>query len=137
MKRHRFIYLLFFLTYLNKEVKSQSSDTVFIRAKVESVDTIDYYVVIKAISKKDSRRITILSPLDERNEFIAKYKDSDTVNAGCSFDFILKTTNRIKNSEGSYFFISLRKFDYGGKPFLEAGELPYLALNMYRFQIYY
>lgn len=116
--------------------KSQNSDTLFVKAKVESIDTIDYYVVIKALSKS-KKKVTILSPIDVKNSFAERLKDSCHVKVGCSYDFVLQETSRIKNGKDSYLFISLRKFDYNGKPFLDAGELPYIALNMHKSDIYY
>lgn len=134
MKKYLICSLIISITFI-KMAKSQNSDTLFVKAKVESIDTIDYYVVVKAVSK-DKKKVTILSPIDAKNSFSQKLKDSCIVKVGCSYDFVLQVTSRIKNGEGSYLFISLRKFDYNGKPFLDAGELPYTALNMYKFDIY-
>jgi len=112
-------------------VKAQSDSKFFINAKIERIDTIDYYVVIKAISKNKGR-VTILSSTDVKSPFSEKSKDSCSVKVGCSYNFIVQTMGKIKNGSDSYLFVSLRKFDYNGKSFLEAGELPYEALNMYK-----
>jgi hypothetical protein len=116
--------------------KSQNNDTLFVKAKILNIDTIDYYVVIRAVSE-DKKKMTILSPIDVKNPLIEKFKHSCSVKVGCNYDFTLQVTSRIKNGEGSHLFISLRKFDYNGKHFLDEGELPYTALNMYRFDIYH
>ena len=129
-----FCLFAFFSAFKQRSVKSQNVDTLFFKSKVEEIDSIDYYVVIRVIVNE--KRITILSPLDEKSRCIEKYKDSSIIKVGCNYSFVLQQTSRIKNSEGTYFFLPLKKFDYGNKHLLDAGELPYLALNMYGFKIY-
>lgn len=135
MRRCLIFFFIFLIAFMNM-TKAQNNDTLFVKAKIEQVDTIGYYVVIRALSE-DKKKMTILSSLDEKNSFVEKFNHSCSVKVGCNYNFVLQTTTRIKNGEGSYLFISLRKFDYNGKHFLDAGELPYLALNMYKFDVYH
>lgn len=135
MRKYLICLLVISIVFI-KVAKSQNNDTLFIKAKIENIDTIDYYLVIQAVIE-DKKKITILSPVDVKNSFIKNFKHSCSVKIGCNYSFVLQSTSKIKNGEGSYLFISLRKFDYNGKHFLDEGELPYTALNMYKFDIYH
>jgi hypothetical protein len=120
---------------LSNDAKSQRSDTLFYNARVVEIDTIDYYVIVRALSNE--KRMTILSPLDEKNKFIEKCTDSSIIKAGVDYRFVLLQTARIKGRDGNYFLLPLKNLYYGSKHLLNAGELPYLALNMYGFKVYH
>lgn len=120
---------------LSNNSKSQSVDTLFYNARVVEIDTIDYYVIVRALSNE--QRMTILSPLDKKNKFIEKCTDSGIIKAGFEYRFILMQTARIKGPDGNYLLLPLKNIYYGSKHLLKAGELPYLALNMYGFKIYH
>jgi hypothetical protein len=103
-----------------------------INAKVSKIDTIDYYIVVKARALKSLRRYTILSPVDEKSQMVLDRKDSCRVTVGAVYSFVLQPTNRIKNGEESYFLVNLKRFYYGNLKLLDEGEVPYIALNMYK-----
>lgn len=127
--------LLLALIVSIKAAKCQNNDTLFIKAKIESIDSVGYYIVIRVISE-EKKKVTILSPIDAKNSFIKNLKHRCVIKVGCNYNFILQIASRIKTGEGNYLFVSLKSFDFNGKHFLDAGELPYAALNMYRFDIY-
>lgn len=133
--KKQLIYSFSFLMAFFSLVKSQNNDTLFIKTKVESIDALDYYIVIHAVSE-DNKKLTILSSADDKNSIIENFKCYEKLDVGNEYNFILQKVTRIKNGKNSYLFISLKKFDYNGKPFLDDGELPFLALNTYQYDIY-
>lgn len=135
MKEAVIIYFLVCVFAFHREAKAQSTDTLYVHAKINKIEKIDYYIVIKATGK-NGMRFTILAPLDERNRLTYNKKDSCIIKEGCNYSFALQVTNTIKNGKESYLLINLRKFYYGAMLLLDEGELPYIAINMYKDTIY-
>ncbi|HEY4194812.1 MAG TPA: hypothetical protein VGM63_04710 [Mucilaginibacter sp.] len=113
-----------------------AADTILIKAKVLKIDTVGYYFVIHAEQNKHTN-VTIFSSLDEKNKLIDKYSDSTSIQLNDTYTFLLVGLSQIKIDSGAYMFNNLRGFLYNNKRLLEADEMPYLALNMYKFKIYF
>ena len=118
--------ILFFL--LGLSVKSQ--DTLQIKGKVLSIDTSVYYVIIKVKVQDTCSQLVVLSPkINISTKKNAKSGCSE-IKIGNSYLFSLKGLSIIKAENGRNLILDLRKFNYYNIFSLNAGEVPYQALNM-------
>ncbi|MFT3824226.1 MAG: hypothetical protein QM731_09910 [Chitinophagaceae bacterium] len=107
-------------------------DTSYVTAKIVRIDTIKYYVVIRVQTDKEPKQMTVLSPFDEKDEIIADKHDCVLVTTGKKYSFKLAPTSKIKIAKDKYLLISFKKYYSGDLLLLEEGEIPYVALNMYK-----
>lgn len=112
---------------------SRGQELIKITAKVDSFFSINYYVVIKAHNA--DRKFTILSKTYEKNG-LTKYRYSCLIRKGKRYTFILQQTSVIKVSTDANMLINLRSFNIGDRHFLDNGELPYMALNMFNTRLF-
>ncbi|MFZ1798911.1 MAG: hypothetical protein WAU24_03525 [Chitinophagaceae bacterium] len=107
----------------------ESQDTLNVRGKILSIDTIRFYMIIKIKSCDTTHPIKIvLSPRDSPVT-IANSEFKDVV-IGNFYSFKLLGIYIIKGEDGNNIILNLRKFNYYDIFTLEKGEVPYLALNM-------
>lgn len=127
MKWCKIIFLLIFLLILASRVKSQ--DTLKIKGKILSIDTIRFYMVIKIKTCDTLHSIKIvLSPRDSlRTIANSNYEE---VIVGNFYSFKLLGIYIIRGEDGHNIILNLRKFNYYNIFSLDDGEVPYLALNM-------
>ena len=135
------VYLVLFLAVclsflISEKAGAQNSDTVSISAKVLRIDTIDYYVVLRIRPEGKAIPITVLSPLKERSKTLMGSTDSVMVKVGKRYSFYLVPTMYLKFKEDLYRTVSLKKFYYGSLLLLNEDEVPYIALNMYRYFLF-
>lgn len=126
-----------FLTLCFLKSLGETRDSSIVKARVRKIIYSDYYVVIKATKIGDNKELTILSIRNERNKTVSACRDSIEIKKGKIYEFSIEPTNRIKNGTNNYMIINLRRFYYGKLLLLEAGELPYIALNMFNNKLFY
>lgn len=116
---------------------AQHIDTLHIKAKVVRIDKIKFYTVIRAKLDTSDKLITVLSPLDEKNNVVIGKKNSTLIRVGKTYNFDLINTLKIKVSKQRYLLLHYQKFYYGPLLLLEEGEIPYLGLNTYKSKLFY
>lgn len=115
---------------------SKAQQQKAISATIVSIDKIDYYYLIKAISNKNDSIYTILSKTYEKNDFIKGKDIFFTVKIGCKYDFILQPTYTMKSGEDEIEYLHLEEFRIGNIIVVKNHEVPYVALNMFELYLY-
>ncbi len=133
----KFLILLFWGTiFFTKSALAKTGDTLVIKATVTETYSIDYYVVVKA-KNENGQKYTILSSLEAKTQLTNENCNNYKVKVGEGYTFVITKTPIMKSASGNNMFLPLGGFDYNGRQLLEKGELPYKALNMYKFMIFY
>lgn len=124
-----FTFGLLFQAYL-----AVSQDTINVKGKVLSIDTMRFYMVIK-IKTCDSigSSKVILSKRESNLEIIGKNQE---IIVGNIYLFKLLGISIFKADDGHNIILNLRRYSYSNKFSLEFGEFPYLAINMSGTKIY-
>jgi hypothetical protein len=117
------------------EAKSQGKPR-FVKAKIDKIDTTDYYIVIRATLTGGKDHMIILSPMDERSNFCDVSKDSTIVKQNSSYRFYVEELTKIKSGEDCSFLLHFQNVFWGNVLLVEQGKLAYIALNMYKNKIY-
>src|SRR5882762_1829486 len=94
--------------------------------KILSIDSINYYFVLKCISMRDKDTVIILSHKE------ATVKRGKLVRVGNSYFLSLNATSTIKVGDGDKDIITLplRKFYIDGKLICTGRRLPYFSENL-------
>ena len=127
MKRCEILFTLILMLLLASRAESQ--DTLNVRGKILSIDTIRFYMVIKIKSCDTAHKIKIVLSPRESPGTIANSNFKDVV-IGNFYYFKLLGTYIIKGEDGKNIILNLRKFNYNDIFSLDNGEVPYLAFNM-------
>lgn len=115
--------------------RAESQDTLNVRGKILSIDTIRFYMVIKIKSCDTTHKIKIVLSPRESPGTIANSHFKDVV-IGNFYSFKLLGIYVIKGDDGNNIILNLRKFNYYDVFSLDNGEVPYLAFNMYNRKIW-
>jgi hypothetical protein len=108
-----------------------------VAAVVNRVDTTACYVVLKATAVADGHRYTVLSPRTGTVLRTPSGSSPARIVLGGRYTFRLQATALMQVSPaGPPLFLNLRSFNIGSIHIVDAGELPYLALNMRGFNIH-
>jgi hypothetical protein len=130
------ILLLWVPIFFIKSAYAKTGDTLVIKATVMETYPIDYYIVVKA-KDENGRKYTILSPFRIETPLTNENSNNYKVKVGKPYTFVITKTAIMKGASGSNMFLRLGGFDYNGRELLEKGELPYNALNMCKYRVFY
>jgi hypothetical protein len=131
MKLKPYIFSLFLLLLTNKAI---SQDTLYVKGKVLSIDSMKFYSVLKILTCDSTQKTKVI--FSKRDLKFEPGLDYQEIKVNDIFSFKLIGVFIFKGDDGENIILNLRSYAYADIFSLEAGEVPYLALNMSGIKIF-
>ena len=106
-----------------------SQDTILIKGKVVSVDTMKYYYVIKIKTCDNPSMNKVL--LSTREDSIEKNVKAREIVLNKVYVFHVNRISIFRGDDGQNIILNLREYSYSDKFTLHSGELPYSIIERF------